>query len=87
MARPSQGNWILLKRLARFLVGAPRLVQHFAWQGKGQDVCTYTDSDWAGDKVSRKSTSGGIMFIGEHVIKSWSSNQTIIALSSAEAEL
>ena len=27
------------------------------------------------------------MFVGEHAIKSWSSNRTIIALSSAEAEL
>ena len=27
------------------------------------------------------------MFRGDHAIKSWSSNQTVIALSSAEAEL
>ena len=45
------------------------------------------DRNWAGDKISRKSTSGGIAFLGSHCLKSWSSNQTIIALSSAEAEL
>ena len=59
----------------------------FRWQSRTQDLHTYTDSDWAGDKISRKSTSGGIAFLGGHCIKSWSSNQTIIALSSAEAEL
>ena len=69
------------------MVGSPRLVQTFAWQNGKQDICTYTDSDWAGDKASRKSTSGGIMFLGEHAMKSWSRNQTVIALSSAEAEL
>ena len=62
-------------------------MQLFRWQRPSADLTTYTDSDWAGDKVSRKSTSGGISFRGIHCIKSWSSNQTIIALSSAEAEL
>ena len=52
------------------------------------DVVTiHTDANWAGDKVNRKSTSGGVIQIGEHFIKSWSKNQTLIALSSAESEL
>ena len=87
MAKPSQGNWLLLKRLARYLIGAPRLVHLFEWQSQDNHLCVYTDSDWAGDKSSRKSTSGGIAFVGGHAVKSWSSNQSIIALSSAEAEL
>ena len=66
---------------------SPRLVQMFRWQGATRALHTYTDSDWAGDKTTRKSTSGGIAFLGSHCIKSWSTNQTIIALSSAEAEL
>eukprot|EP00972_Heterocapsa_arctica_P096119 14180318-Heterocapsa_arctica.AAC.2 len=37
----------------------------------------YTDSDWAGDKATRRSMSGGCIFHGDHVV----------ALSSAEAEL
>ena len=64
MATPSQGNWIILKRLARYLVGAPRLVQNFIWQERHQAICSYTDSDWAGDKVSRKYTPGCIMVMG-----------------------
>ena len=51
------------------------------------DLSTYIDGDSAGDKISRKSTSGGIAFRGAHCLKPWSSNQTIIALSSAEVEL
>ena len=34
-----------------------------------------------------KSTSGGVLALGDHVLKSWSKNQTIVALSSGEAEL
>ena len=36
---------------------------------------------------TRRSTSGGIAFLGSHCINAWSSTQTIVALSSAEAEL
>ena len=50
-------------------------------------ITLYTDSDWAGDKGTRKSTSGGVLLIGSHFIKSWSKGQSLIALSSAEAEL
>ena len=46
-----------------------------------------TDTDWARDIVSRKSTSGGCLLLGSHLIKHWSKQQSVIALSSAEAEL
>ena len=44
------------------------------------------DSDWAGDKETRKSTSGGIIRLGSHCIKTWSVTQSSPALSSCEAE-
>ena len=75
------------KKLGRYLISHPRLVYNYSYQNLPKEVRAVADSDWAGDKVSRKSTSGGIAFRGKHCIKSWSSNQTIIALSSAEAEL
>ena len=58
----------------------------FRWQSATRDLHTYTDSDWAGDKISRKSTSGGVAMLGNHCIKAWSTNQQVIALSSGEAE-
>ena len=57
------------------------------WQDDPVELVTYVDSDWAGDRVSRKSTSGGMIFRGHHLVKSWSSNQHVVALSSGEAEL
>ena len=46
-----------------------------------------SDSDWAGDTKTRKSTSGGTIRLGAHLVKSWSKDQGSIATSSAEAEL
>ena len=87
MSRPAAMDWLRLKRVARYLAEVPRYVQKYAWQQPEIRVNAYADSDWAGHKVSRKSTSGGLLMIGGHLIKSWSSTQPVIALSSGEAEL
>ena len=54
---------------------------------KPTQITTYVDSDWTGNKTTRKSTSGGAMLSGKHLIKSWRSTQQVMALSSGEAEL
>ena len=87
MSSPTNRNWNELKRLGRYLKKRPRVVIKYNWQNAGENIVANSDSDWAGDKKTRKSTSGGILRIGDHYIKSWSKNQSVIALSSAEAEL
>ena len=47
----------------------------------------YSDSDWGGDKEKRRSTSGGVMLHGGHLIGHWSKIQNSPAPSSGEAEL
>ena len=44
------------------------------------------DTDFAGCLKTRKSTSGGIVMLNGHTVKSWSVTQDVIALSSGEAE-
>ncbi len=87
MASPRRGDWALMKRVGRYLLGAPRAVQEFPWQGLQDHLHTYVDSDWAGCKTSCRSTNGGVAKIGWHLIKSWSTTQATVAMSSAEAEL
>ena len=87
MSSPRQQDWSILKRAARYLSGAPRATQTFVWQTMPKHIVTHTDSDWAGDKETRKSTSGGTMSLGSHTIKTWSTSQHCVALSSGEAEL
>ena len=86
MAQPQVRHLSMLKRLARYLVGKPRVVWHYPWQ-EHEDIKAYSDSDWAGCRRTARSTSGGILMRGEHHIKSWSSTQKRLTLSSAEAEL
>jgi hypothetical protein len=46
----------------------------------------YTDADWAGSVVDRKSTSGCCFSLGSAMISWQSRKQSSIALSTAEAE-
>ena len=86
MSAPKASDLERLKRLARYLKGRPRYVMHFERQANVYALNGFTDSDFAGDTDTRKSTSGGCIHLGDHVIKSWSTTQTVIALSSGEAE-
>lgn len=86
MAQPDTEDMAALKRLGRYLKGHPRLVMHFPWQAP-QPLTVLTDSDWAGCPRTRRSTSGGVVMRGCHVIKHYSTTQATVALSSAEAEL
>ena len=85
MAHPTAHAWKSLKRLCRYLTSAPRLVYDFPQQVIG-GIDVYTDTDWAGCPRTRKSTSGGVVMLGKHTMKHWSSTQTSTALSSGEAE-
>ena len=87
MSKPMDADWAKLKRIGRYLLWRPRLVSKFAWQRPVSMVTTYADSDWAGCAATAKSTSGGIVTVGSHVLKSFSRQQRTVALSSAEAEL
>ena len=88
-AVPNRKSHEKLKRLIRYLAGRPRLVHLYPWQ-TAEEAATlnvYVDTDFAGCRESRRSTSGGVAMIGGHTIKHWSKTQTTLALSSGEAEL
>jgi hypothetical protein len=87
MSAPTSRDADALKRLCRYLLGRPRLVLHFGWQAEPNWLDVFTDSDWAGCIKTRKSTSGGALMRGSHVLKTWCGTQATVALSSAEAEL
>ena len=86
MATPDEQSWIKLKRLVRYLKGYPRCQILFEYQQKAGEITAWSDSDFAGCEKSRKSTSAGLIMLGKHMIKSWSTNQAVVALSSGEAE-
>ena len=87
MASPTVGDHRKLKRLVRYLLGRPRVVTKFPWQREPEKVEGFSDSDYAGCRRTAKSTSGGALLIGRHCVKTWSSTQKSVTLSSGEAEL
>ena len=87
MANPTVTDAKAIARLCRFLKGLPRMVQRIPFEDRPPTLIeAYVDSDWAGCRRSRKSTSGGIIYFGGVAVRAWSSNQSVIALSSGEAE-
>ena len=87
MSAPAECDIVPLKRLARYLTEFPRCVSCFNWQENPRALDAFSDSDWGGDLVTRRSTSGGCILRGGHLLSHWSRTQQVISLSSAEAEL
>ena len=57
----------------------------FGYTG-GKVVEVFVDSDWAGCATTRKSTNGCTVIWNGACLKTWSTTQTVVALSSGEAE-
>lgn len=87
MKEPKASDELKLKRVMRYLKDHPRCISLMKWQDENSELRLLVDSDWAGDKASRKSCSGGCIMLGSHLICHWSKMQGTIALSSGEAEL
>ena len=85
MSSPTELAMTALKRLGRYLAGKPRMVFKYGFQS-ADSIDWYSDTDWAGCPKTRKSTSGGVILLGEHILKTYSSTQPTISLSSGEAE-
>ena len=97
MSKPAAADWQKLKKIGRYLKESGRVIQTMEWNDGTNEakieqldetrarikIKATVDSDWAGCKRTRRSTSGGVLYVGPHVVKA---TQTVIALSSAEAE-
>ncbi|GKB88618.1 retrovirus-related pol polyprotein from transposon TNT 1-94, partial [Tanacetum coccineum] len=55
-------------------------------KGSGFELTAFSDADHAGCVDTRKSTSGGIQFLGDKLVSWMSKKQDYTAMSSAEAE-
>ena len=78
-------NESAVKQILRYLKHTPSIG---LWYPKGASftLLGYSDSDFAGCRVDRKSTSGGCHLLGCSLV-SWSSKkQNFVALSITEAE-
>lgn len=86
MRSPSELDLINLKKAGRYLKDNGSASFVCGWNVIINRVDGFSDSDFAGSE-KRTSTTGGVILIGGTVIKSWSKQQKVVALSSGEAEL
>ena len=86
MACPSEKHW---KVLNVFLDTYKEPYVHYGLRFTGNNDAVlfgYSDSDWAGDLDTRRSTSGYVFRIGDATINWCSKRQQTVARSSTEAE-
>ncbi|GKA93825.1 putative ribonuclease H-like domain-containing protein, partial [Tanacetum coccineum] len=76
---------LAVKRIFRYLKGKPSLG---LWYSKDSplELVAYTDSDYAGATLDRKSTTRGCQFLGNRLISWQCKKQTVVATSTTEAE-
>ncbi|GKA94653.1 hypothetical protein Tco_0816691 [Tanacetum coccineum] len=82
---PKISHLHVVKRIFRYLKGQPKLG---LWYPKDSpfDLVAYTDSDYVGASLDRKSTTGGCQFLGCRLISWQCKKQTVVANSTTEAE-
>nr|GEY63288.1 uncharacterized mitochondrial protein AtMg00810-like [Tanacetum cinerariifolium] len=82
---PKLSHLYVVKRIFRYLKGQPKLG---LWYPRDSpfDLEAYSDSEYVGANLDRKSTTGGCQFLGSRLISWQCKKQTIIATSTAEAE-
>ena len=83
--KPNQLHLTAAKRVWRYLKGTAELALPYTTEGNAS-LTGYSDADWAGDRDTRRSTSG-MTFMLQGASITWSSKrQASVALSTVEAE-
>ena len=82
---PKESHLKAVKRVFKYLKGTSELG---LWYPKDTnlELIAYTDADYAGCKIDRKSTSGACQILGEKLVCWASKKQNCVATSTAESE-
>nr|GEV47659.1 putative ribonuclease H-like domain-containing protein [Tanacetum cinerariifolium] len=82
---PKTSHFQAVKRIFRYLKGQPKLDLWYPRES-AFNLEAYSDSDFTGVNLDRKSTTGGCQFLGRRLISWQCKKQTIVATSTIEAE-
>jgi len=80
---PTLEDWFNVKKIFRYLITTENYGIKFS---KNRNLRIFVDADYAGDEITRKSTSGFIFMIGESPTSWYSKLQNVVATSTAESE-
>lgn len=85
MERPTEANVNAVKRILKYVKGTINVGIKYV-KGGDFELIGYSDADYAGDRMTRKSTSGYVFTIGSGAISWCSERQKSVALSTTESE-
>ena len=82
-SQPKESHLNVVKRIFKYLKGTSDLGLFYP-SSSSFDLIGFSDADYAGSQVDRKSTSGACEFLGDCLVAWHSKKQTSVALSTAE---
>ncbi|KAK6153313.1 hypothetical protein DH2020_012952 [Rehmannia glutinosa] len=82
---PKESHMTATKRILRYLKGCQEIGLWYPKEG-GFKLVGYSDSDYVGCRIDRKSTSGTCQMLGNSLVSWFSKKQNSIATSTTEAE-
>ncbi|GJX99846.1 hypothetical protein Tco_0356865 [Tanacetum coccineum] len=85
LVTPKTSHLNVVKRIFKYLKGKPNLGLWYPRESSFH-LEAYSNSDYAGANLDRKSTTGGCQFLGSRLISWQCKKQTIVATSTTEAE-
>ena len=84
-ACPKESHFTAVKRIFRYLVGTQDIRLWYP-ANCSLELVAYTDADYAGSRLDRKSTSGYCQFLRGCLVSWASKKQHFVALSTTEVE-
>lgn len=85
MSSPTVHHWAELEQILCYLKGAPGRGILYANHGHTHIEC-FSNTNWAGFKVDRRSTSSYCVFVRRDLVSWKSEKQNVVSRSSAESE-
>ncbi|KAJ9556015.1 LOW QUALITY PROTEIN: hypothetical protein OSB04_010629 [Centaurea solstitialis] len=84
-AEPKESHLTVLKQIFKYMKGTPNLGLWYS-KDSGFDLTAYSDSDFAGCKLDRKSTTGDFQLLGRKLVSWTSKKQNSMFTSTTELE-
>lgn len=84
MHDPRESHFVAVKRILRYIKGT--LHQGLMFVPGSLKLTAYSDADWAGDQITRRSTTGFCLYLGPNLISWCAKKQHTVARSSTEVE-
>lgn len=83
-SRHCKTHWEAVLRILKYLSGTADY--KLKYSGPREDLCAFSDADWASDIDKRRSCTGSLLKLAGAAISWQSKRQDIVAMSSTEAE-